>query len=95
MTTLVTVLLGAILAAEEAEIDESMVSPGVLGFFVTAGFAVAVILLGTNLVRRVRRNQYRAEIREQLEAELAEHDPENRPEREDGQDPSRSGDAGN
>lgn len=74
MTTLATILLGAALAAEETEFDESVVTPGVLGFVVTALFAVAVILLGADLVRRIRRNQYRAEIQEELAAEIAERD---------------------
>jgi len=41
-------------------------------FVVTALFAVAVILLGFDLVRRVRRAQFRAEIQEKLAAEIAE-----------------------
>lgn len=72
MMTLTTILTHIVIAADETEFDETAVTPGVLGFVVTAVFALAVILLGADLVRRVRRNQYRAEIQQELEAELAE-----------------------
>lgn len=74
MTILATTILGVALAAEDTEFDPASVTPGVIGFVVTAVFALAVILLGTDLVRRVRRSQYRAEIAEELQAELAERD---------------------
>lgn len=74
MTILATTILGVALAAEDTEFDPASVTPGVVGFVVTAVFALAVILLGTDLVRRVRRSQYRAEIAEELQAELAERD---------------------
>ena len=51
--------------------DENMVTPGVIGFFLTFVVMVAVVLLIIDMVRRVRRVNYRAEIREKLEAELA------------------------
>lgn len=78
MTTLATILAGAALAAEKADFDETAVTPGVIGFIVTALFAVAVILLGADLVRRVRRSQYRAEIERELAAELAEREASER-----------------
>ena len=74
MTILATTILGVALAAEDTEFDPASVTPGVVGFVVTAVFALAVILLGTDLVRRVRRSQYRAEIAEELQAELVERD---------------------
>ena len=74
MTILATTILGVALAAEDTEFDPASITPGVVGFVVTAVFALAVILLGTDLVRRVRRSQYRAEIAEELQAELAERD---------------------
>lgn len=58
--------------AEETEFDPNVVSPGFTGFIMTGVLAFAIILLGVSLVRRLRRNAYRAEIREALEAELAE-----------------------
>ena len=51
--------------------DENMVTPGVIGFFLTFVVMVAVVLLIVDMVRRVRRVNYRAEIREKLEAEIA------------------------
>lgn len=74
MTTLAAILAGVALAAEQAEFDETAVTPGVLGFLVTAAFALAVILLGADLVRRVRRSQYKAQIEEELAAEIAERE---------------------
>ena len=38
-------------------------------------FAILVILLGFSLVRRLRRNAYRHQVREELEAEIAEQEP--------------------
>ncbi|HEY0258549.1 MAG TPA: hypothetical protein VGC18_01745 [Lacisediminihabitans sp.] len=49
--------------------DENSVTPGWVGFLITFGVAVLVLLLCIDLVRRVRRVRYRGEIREQLEAE--------------------------
>lgn len=51
---------------------DSLVTPQPVGFFATLIVAVAVALLGIDLVRRIRRVNYRAQIREQLEAEQAE-----------------------
>lgn len=53
------------------DINPDDVTPGVIGFVFTAVFAVAVILLGLDMYRRVRRMQYRAEVHEEIEAELA------------------------
>ncbi|MGR4009323.1 hypothetical protein [Leucobacter sp. 1207-22] len=55
----------------ETEFDANAVSPGVEGFLFTALFAAAVIVLGFLLVRRIRRSQYRAEVREDIANELA------------------------
>lgn len=57
--------------AEEAEFDPDTVTPGFVGFILTGALAVAVIFLGINLVRRLRRNAYRHDIRDEIEAELA------------------------
>lgn len=65
-------------AEEQAEFDPASVTPGVIGFAVTALFAVAVIVLGVNLVRRLRRSAYRSEIREALAAEVAEREADGR-----------------
>lgn len=54
------------------EIDPDKVTPGVFGFAFTAIFALAVILIGLDMYRRVRRMRYRVEIREEIERELSE-----------------------
>ena len=49
--------------------DPNLVTPGVLGFIAIAAIAVITVLLIVDMTRRVRRVRYRAEVREQLEAE--------------------------
>ena len=59
-------------AKDDAEFNPESVTPGPAGFIMTAVFAAAVIGLGFLLVTRIRRNQYRHEVREGIEAELAD-----------------------
>ncbi|WP_348788259.1 hypothetical protein [Leifsonia sp. NPDC080035] len=47
------------------------VTPGIVGFVVTFLLAVVVVLLVIDMVRRIRRVRYRAEIAEKLDAEQA------------------------
>ncbi len=47
-------------------------SPGTIGFILTFFVAAAAVLLIFDMVRRVRRIRYRAEIQEKLEAEQAQ-----------------------
>ena len=65
--------LSSVLANEELipaiEVDPNSVTPGVVGFVVTLLVAVLVLLLIADMVRRVRRVRYRAEINEKLDAE--------------------------
>lgn len=72
--TMVNSVWGVIARAAEndAEFDPDIVSPGAVGFLATGVFALAVIFLGVTLVRRLRRNAYRAEARELIAEELAE-----------------------
>ena len=58
-----------LLSAEEEEFDPNLVTPGVWGFVLTFLVMVAVVLLILDMVRRIRRVNYRAEVRAQLEAE--------------------------
>lgn len=51
------------------QVDESLVTPGVVGFVVSLLVAVGAILLILDMMRRVRRVRYRGEVREQLEEE--------------------------
>ena len=52
--------------------SDDSVTPGLLGFLVTFLIAVAAVLLVLDMVRRIRRVRYRAEISEKLDAEEAE-----------------------
>jgi capsular polysaccharide biosynthesis protein len=67
--------LGIVLANEDLipaiEVDPNSVTPGVVGFLATLFVAVAVLLLIADMVRRVRRVRYRAEIKDKLDAEAA------------------------
>lgn len=53
------------------QVDENLVTPGVIGFVVTLLVAIGAILLIIDMSRRVRRVRYRGEVRERLEAEQA------------------------
>ena len=52
-------------------VSDDLVTPGVWGFAITALIMVAVILLIIDMVRRLRRLNYRAEVRQRLEDEAA------------------------
>ena len=58
-----------LLRAEEQEFDPDLVTPGVIGFIATFVIMAAVVLLILDMVRRIRRVNYRAEVRQMLEAE--------------------------
>lgn len=62
----VTALLAV--AAEE-EFDPNDVTPGVVGFALTFVVMVVVLLLVLDMVRRIRRVNYRAEAQARLDAE--------------------------
>jgi large-conductance mechanosensitive channel len=73
----ITDLLGAIVWLADPtpspipafEGDVNLVTPGVVGFIVTFLIAVATVFLVVDMVRRVRRVRYRAEVQAQLDAE--------------------------
>jgi len=46
-------------------ISEDQVTPGLLGFIMTAFFVVATALLIVDMVRRIRRVRYRAQVEEE------------------------------
>lgn len=52
--------------------DPNIVTPGVIGFAVTFLIALATVFLVIDMTRRIRRVRYREEVRDELEAELAE-----------------------
>ena len=55
----------------DTAIDPNIVTPGVVGFLVTIFVAMVTILLVWDMVRRIRRQRYRAEIEAKLDAEQA------------------------
>lgn len=54
--------------------DEDLVTPGIWGFVLTIAVILAVVLLIVDMVRRIRRVTYRAQVQEQLAAEEAQKD---------------------
>lgn len=74
------------------DIDANDVTPGPAGFFIVALLAAVVFLLIFDMLRRIRRVNYRSEISERLQAELDERNGS--PENGDGPDgESRPGDS--
>ena len=61
-----------IAVAAEEEFDPNDVTPGVEGFVITFIIMAVVVLLVLDMVRRIRRVNYRAEARERIEAEERE-----------------------
>jgi len=57
-------------------ISEDQVTPGLLGFVMTAFFVVATALLIVDMVRRIRRVRYRAQVEEERMAAAAAADVE-------------------
>jgi hypothetical protein len=54
-------------------VDPALVTPGPWGFAVIAVVGFAVIALVWDMLRRIRRGRYRAEVRETLDAEELAH----------------------
>lgn len=57
--------------------DPATITPGPEGFLVIAVIAIALILLVTDMMRRIRRGRVRADIAEELDAEEARIAAEN------------------
>lgn len=53
------------------DFDLNSVSPGWVGFAITAAVALITVVLILDMVRRIRRVRYRAEIRERLDDEAS------------------------
>lgn len=62
-------MLWQLFTATPSKVDPTLVTPGVWGFVITAAIMVVVILLIIDMVRRMRRVNYRAEVRQRLEDE--------------------------
>ena len=76
MTALISdALITVVLAATpDPDFDPNTVTPGVVGFVAIFFVAAATVLLCLDVVRRIRRTTYRAEIKARLDAELAARD---------------------
>ncbi|TFB65269.1 hypothetical protein [Cryobacterium sp. Hz9] len=76
MTALISdALITVVLAATpDPNFDPNTVTPGVVGFVAIFFVAAATVLLCLDVVRRIRRTTYRAEIKARLDAELAARD---------------------
>jgi hypothetical protein len=62
-------LLATPTPTETADPASTFYSPGTLGFLFVFGMSLAAIILIFDMVRRVRRVRYRAEINERLDSE--------------------------
>lgn len=79
-----------VFAAEDVPTyDPDKVTPGVIGFIAIALVAAAVIFLLLDMNRRIRRIQFREQVREELAQEVAERDTQSA----DGADPAPEGPA--
>lgn len=65
-------------------ISEDQVTPGLLGFIMTAFFVVATALLIVDMVRRIRRVRYRAQVEEERLAAAAAAEVDAEEAREEG-----------
>jgi hypothetical protein len=65
----------------EVIIDDTWYSPGVVGFLATFGLAAMSLLIIWDLVRRIRRVRYRAEITDILDQEQVVDGSKSNPER--------------
>jgi uncharacterized membrane protein YcjF (UPF0283 family) len=66
-----TVSALAAVLADDTTPDPNSVTPGTIGFIMTFAVGIAVVLLIIDMVRRIRRVNYRAQVRQELEAEAA------------------------
>ncbi|MGM9474014.1 hypothetical protein ACS5PJ_18660 [Pseudarthrobacter sp. YS3] len=77
-------------------ISEDQITPGLWGFIMTAFFVLATTLLIVDMVRRIRRVRYRAQVEEerQAAAEAADIEAEDAATYGDGADSGQALDAG-
>lgn len=69
MVVLLAALADATPSPSPSTPDDNLVTPGPWGFTAIAFIAIAVIVLIFDMMRRIRRGRYRADIREELDAE--------------------------
>ncbi|MBA8815828.1 flagellar biosynthesis/type III secretory pathway M-ring protein FliF/YscJ [Microbacterium halimionae] len=68
----VAAVLAAATPSPSSTLDPDLVTPGPWGFAAIAFVAIAVMLLVWDMLRRIRRARYRFEVGEDLDAEQAE-----------------------
>src|SRR4029453_11954948 len=68
-TLVIAAALPLLVRSADEEFDPDTVTPGVWGFVLTFLVMVVVVLLVLDMVRRIRRVNYRAGVREKLGAE--------------------------
>ena len=56
----------------EPVIDDTWYSPGVIGFIATFAVVAGAVLLIFDMVRRIRRVRYRAEVKQKLSEEMGD-----------------------
>lgn len=61
--------IALLIETPEVVIDDTWYSPGVVGFIATFAVAAAAVFIIFDMVRRIRRVRYRAEISEKLDLE--------------------------
>ena len=85
MTALISdaLITVALAATPDPNFDPNTVTPGVVGFVAIFFVAAATVLLCLDVVRRIRRTTYRAEIKERLDAELRARDADPNAPRDD------------
>ncbi|MET1066327.1 MAG: hypothetical protein ABWX85_15350 [Arthrobacter sp.] len=71
-------------------LTQDQVTPGLLGFVLTAFIVVLTALLIVDMVRRIRRVRYRAQVEEERSGTAGAEDPAGQP----GYRPEVNGDAG-
>ncbi|MFS0732534.1 hypothetical protein ABC304_11085 [Microbacterium sp. 1P10UB] len=69
MHALIDRIATAVTPSPEQTVDPVLVTPGPWGFVAIAFLTLAVIALIWDMLRRIRRGRYRAEVNEELDAE--------------------------
>ena len=68
---LITLVLATPEPGPPSQVDDALVTPGIWGFVITFAVVIAVVVLIIDMVRRVRRVNYRADVTARLDAEEA------------------------
>ncbi|KHK98469.1 hypothetical protein LK09_05595 [Microbacterium mangrovi] len=72
MHPMLTALAAATPSPSPTGPNPTLVTPGAVGFTIMLFVALIAVLLVWDMMRRIRRGRYRAQVREELDAEQAE-----------------------